>query len=474
MSKSRGLFFCIFFLICIYVSGCGNVSPRVTLRVAMPYSVNVTKPSDNYYINWLEKETGYDIEPVIIRQKSGEEYLKALFDSNGQHDVDIVMFGEGFEVSEDVLIPYKDRDLICIAEDGRYYYPNYGLEAARDCAQIMWINTKWLEDMGLKMPESIDDLHKILRAFKENDPNGNGKQDEIPLLSCEEDYAYRAYEYILESYIYNDPYHNRMYMDNGTPKDALCTEQFREGMIFCNELTDEGLMDAGDEDFDLSAMAELINSPEDIVGTFTADSLSDVIYNGNPEIMARFVHVPPLTGPHGEVNAMRADNKPMVGAIICAGSSHTEEAEKLLELMLSAEASLIAKYGEQGVDWDYSEGVDVSIFGTPSTIVTHKFIWNTPQNKHLNGIGPMNVPQEYLRGVTWNGVNSDSEYIDARAQMTYAEYLPDAIYDEAYDPVLSAYTDGCLYDFVMGKRQADSDIQWTEFTERVKSIRGNR
>ncbi len=474
MSKSRYLFFCILFFIFLSISGCGKAGTRVTLRAAMPYSVNVIKPSDNYYIKWLEKETGYDIEPVIIRQKSGEEYLANLFDPDSQSDIDIVMFGEGFEVKEDVLTSYRDKGYIYTGTDDRFYFPNYGSEAAGDCAQIMWINTKWLEDLGLRMPQSTDDLLEVLRAFKENDPNGNGLQDEIPLLSCEDDYAYCAYEYILESYIYNDPYHNRMYMDDaGSRADALCSEQFREGMIFCGELKAEGLMNVEDDDFDLQAMAELINSPEDIVGAFTSDSLSEVIYNGNPEVMARYVHVPPLLGPHGEVNALHADKKPAVGAIICAGSYHTAEAERLLELMLSKEASLIAKYGQEGVDWDYSEGVDVSIYGTPSTIVTHKFIWNIPQNEHLNGIGPMNVPGEYLKGVTWNGVNSDSEYIDARAQMAYAQYIPELTCDEIYDSVFSNYTDSCLYDFVVGRRHADSDIQWKEFTDKVKNIRGN-
>lgn len=38
----------------------------------------------------------------------------------------------------------------------------------------------WLERLGLKVPETIDDWEKVLTAFKEKDPNGNGIADEIP------------------------------------------------------------------------------------------------------------------------------------------------------------------------------------------------------------------------------------------------------------------------------------------------------
>lgn len=31
------------------------------------------------------------------------------------------------------------------------------------------------------MPQTTDDLIKVLEAFKTKDPNGNGKADEIPM-----------------------------------------------------------------------------------------------------------------------------------------------------------------------------------------------------------------------------------------------------------------------------------------------------
>lgn len=42
------------------------------------------------------------------------------------------------------------------------------------------IRKDWLDKLGLKVPTTIDEWYVVLKAFKEKDPNGNGKADEIP------------------------------------------------------------------------------------------------------------------------------------------------------------------------------------------------------------------------------------------------------------------------------------------------------
>ena len=45
------------------------------------------------------------------------------------------------------------------------------------------IKKDWLDTLGLKTPVTIDDWYTTLTAFKTQDPNRNGKPDEIPFLS---------------------------------------------------------------------------------------------------------------------------------------------------------------------------------------------------------------------------------------------------------------------------------------------------
>ena len=45
----------------------------------------------------------------------------------------------------------------------------------------MWINKKWMDNLGLSEPTTMEELDKVLRAFKEQDANGNGDpNDEVP------------------------------------------------------------------------------------------------------------------------------------------------------------------------------------------------------------------------------------------------------------------------------------------------------
>lgn len=448
-------------LICL-ISGCTTNDKREKLSVAIPESAHVQDPDSNYYIKWLEDQTNLDLSFTVIRQENSTEYLNALFSSDA--DVDIVMFGENFKISEDDLSDYIVSGDIYVTDD-RSYYENTGSSKNEGAGQILWINYNWLKALSLPIPETTDELKSVLEAFKEADPNGNGIKDEIPLAGSYEGYAFSPVEFILNSYFYNDPYHSRYGVNEESDILYAASDEFRNGIKYCHELYEEGLLDESIWNGELVLLRELCNSEQDIVGAFTTDSISNCVYQGNPEILARYIHVPPLKGPDGTVNALYVEPAVEIGAIITQRSTKKDQAAKLLDLMMTPEASLIARYGQEGVDWNYSDGSDVSVYGGVSTITTINYIWNTSQNKHLNGIGPMDVPTEYLEGVTWNGVNSDFEYINGRAYMCYEDQMPVVEKNHSYDEKLSEYIDTALEEFICGKRDIGSGEEWERYLE---------
>lgn len=67
------------------------------------------------------------------------------------------------------------------AFDGkRYSYGTVIENIVRDYPDNLFINKEWLDKLSLKVPTNLDEYYDVLKAFKENDPNGNGKKDEIP------------------------------------------------------------------------------------------------------------------------------------------------------------------------------------------------------------------------------------------------------------------------------------------------------
>lgn len=46
-----------------------------------------------------------------------------------------------------------------------------------DQAQMIWIRADWMKKLGLQPPKTMDDVFKIMDAFVNQDPDGNGKKD---------------------------------------------------------------------------------------------------------------------------------------------------------------------------------------------------------------------------------------------------------------------------------------------------------
>ena len=62
----------------------------------------------------------------------------------------------------------------------------------------MWINKRWLDNLGLPEPTNMEELDTVLRAFKEQDANGNGDpNDEVPFTFAVNQFpAYRFLSYM--------------------------------------------------------------------------------------------------------------------------------------------------------------------------------------------------------------------------------------------------------------------------------------
>ena len=114
------------------------------------------------------------------------------------------------------------------------------------------IRKDWLDKLGLKMPETIDEWETVLNAFKEKDPNGNGKADEIPLDSKKNtdfmNFA-KAWGVKNDYYLDGDPKTGKVKYGPAEPafKDFLTkmNEWYKKGLINQNYLTtDQKMLDA--------------------------------------------------------------------------------------------------------------------------------------------------------------------------------------------------------------------------------------
>jgi len=72
---------------------------------------------------------------------------------------------------------------ISISPDGEIYSLSHRRPHRPSNYGHMAVNKEWLDAVGMDPPETLDQFTAMLRAFKTQDPNGNGQADEIPLSS---------------------------------------------------------------------------------------------------------------------------------------------------------------------------------------------------------------------------------------------------------------------------------------------------
>jgi putative aldouronate transport system substrate-binding protein len=163
----------------------------------------VREPNSMPILRHLEKVTNVSLEWTVYTPDSLMERKNLMWASGDYPEVvtagalsetDVLKYGpEGILIELQDLIPqympnfmkvketeFPDIQSVITLQNGKIYsLPRIVPDAATGTG--FYINKTWLDKLGLKVPETTDDFIEVLRAFRDNDVNGNGnKNDEIP------------------------------------------------------------------------------------------------------------------------------------------------------------------------------------------------------------------------------------------------------------------------------------------------------
>ena len=187
-------------------TGLPIVKPDAEYSISIMWAARAMAPdpSEVKWIQYAEEQTGVKFEWMKVAEDSVAEKINLMLASGDVPDV----FANG--ITRAMVLQYIDQDMfmpteelvdeyvpnlqqifednpeykaICTSVDGhRYGFPvieeMYGLV---NTPSILYIYQPWLDALGLDMPTTLDEFVEVLKAFRDNDPNGNGIQDEIPL-----------------------------------------------------------------------------------------------------------------------------------------------------------------------------------------------------------------------------------------------------------------------------------------------------
>jgi putative aldouronate transport system substrate-binding protein len=251
-----------------------------------------------------------------------------------------------------------EYEKLATAPDGKIW----GMPQWNDCFHCsyqakLWINTVWLDKLGLKMPTTTDEFFKVMTAFKTQDPNGNGKPDEIPLTSSVDDLLL---PYFANAFLY-DPqgsatYPSTLTLENGKVTLQAAQDAYREALAFIAKMYAAGLVDEGAFTQNRDAVIAKGDSPEaPLIGAATALHPGLFVTTGQDDGRDKqYQALAPLKGPKGvQYASYNLPSSPGATFAITNKASAEEQvaAIKMLDSMYPQDQHVRAEFGIEGKDW---------------------------------------------------------------------------------------------------------------------------
>ena len=484
---------------------------RKTLVVGLPQKSTVLDHDDISFTKYVEDALNIDLEFVTFSDgQEANNQLTLMCAGNEQlpdvlvgfHDLGermMAQFGEdGFFIDLTDLIKdhaptfnsqmeklsKEEQDRIWnsmkSAVDGKVYgLPTYSAPTISDYMQnMMYINQDWLDAVGKTSPANIDELKEVLIAFRDEDPNGNGKSDEIPMFRS------GIWNYVINAFVYYDAAHP-LNVTDGKVWSPVVTDEFRQAMIYLNGLYQEDLIT--DQSFSTNStdMKALISGEDDLatVGIWFGQPITDI--NSYMQTLDQYVAMNPLedaTGKGGYV--VVRPNDLLISGFITRDCEDTELAMKFMDFLYEDESVTRKRHGEKGVHWDYTDEAGDSMFGTKSNI---KFLGTEDFGSATWGIQLPNIytNENYLTiAPTITPIDvATSRLLSAQTEIMTTWHKPTELAtnlkftaeeDESLDSIdgtLTSYTLEAISLFIKGDKDASSDTDWNAYVQMLKDYK---
>lgn len=237
----------------------------------------------NVHIQWnMSSEDGWKEKKGLL---FAGELPDAFYGQGILSDVDVIKYA-----SQGLLIPLEGlideycpnlRQLLkheeyrkeITAPDGHIYsLPNL-TELSPTTHDKLFINQTWLDQLGLPVPETLEEFESVLKEFRDRDMNGNGSSnDEIP-FSFLYNRAENGLFSLFGSFGQMDNI-NHMIVRDGKVVYTPITEPYKEAIQWFHRLYREGLVDPEGFTHDFGVYISKIGAPEKNIGAFMGWSLA--------------------------------------------------------------------------------------------------------------------------------------------------------------------------------------------------------
>lgn len=483
------------------------VDEPTTLTVMFPRNTNHGDFNNMWFLKEVEAQTGIKLEIQAIESTGFEEKQKLAFASGDYSDIFLV----GMDLTEastygaaGMLLPLEDliaehapniQKIFEImpeifnsitSEDGHIYIlPAIDTPARDSIPKTGFINAKWLENLGIAQPTTVEELYDCFVAIRDNDANGNGDAtDEIPLSFVYDSVGCNAGTVLLFPFGYVNMLHDVI---DGEYVYVPMQDNFREYLKYMNLLWEENLLDhevftqtAAQYNAKLAEYTTFMASPE----------MKDVLPDTEQHLAYELVG--PLTSSVNSVPTWGAQNYEKVSSGSFAITDNcTEEmaiaAIKLCDYFYSEDVSFMIKCGPEKGSWEGEGGwtritaedgavsyeIDYSCGGKYNSfwdfrcangLMNMPFLYTSTHSALVLGANP------WANHLSWDAFESGAVAARRYGYPNGVSFTEDEQDTLAMYVLLDSYVDQNVAKFITGEIDIEDDAEWAKYIEGIKAM----
>lgn len=466
----------------------GNISKEYWVsQVPVEISIHHFRPPtplkvDNPVMNRVSELTNVKLKPTVPQSASDEKQAFNIMIASGEypdiistaHDrIKVYSLKSVFVPLDDLIEQYAphikaffeanpDVRKSVLSSDGKLYCIPEFMEGT--VQEGYFIRKDWLEELHMDVPKTVDEYYNVLKAFKNNDMNGNGKMDEVPFFSRQNSplLILSLFGGIAGWYIKDDKVYHGMYQTEYKAAIKNLVKWYSEGVI------DKEIYTRGDKARDILLGDNLGGATHDwfvSTGTFT-EKYKDKIPGFNFAVMA------PPADINGKVSEPSSrDNLPDAGGWgISSMNKHPIETIKYFDFWFSDEGKMLYNYGIEGVHYNmvngkpkYVDSILAQKGAFTEVLKDQGMRWGFGAYQYWDG------EAQFLDATTLEGINMyvDNHYCKSRfPELTFTPEEQSIISEKM--PSIQAYIKEMEQKWVLGSESVETGFD--KYIENLKKM----
>lgn len=226
--------------------------------------------------------------------------------------------------------------------------PRIQVSPSNETKYKLWINQTWLDKLDMELPTTTEEFKEMLIRFRDDDPNGNGEKDELPLLGSSS-WGGSPVKFLTNAFVHEGD-GDMLMLKDGHVTASYIQDGWFEAVDYIKDLVAEGLLLPESFTYGRPDIVAAAADGKNRVGCLFDSSLG-FLGSASVETRLQYTCCDPLTGPEGVRTVAYAQSTTTIAWAVTTYCQQPELAFRVGDFLFSEESFLFGRFGIEGKQW---------------------------------------------------------------------------------------------------------------------------